>query len=253
MGRNYAKINKITPDVTIRIDKFLANRGISARRNIGEILEKNNIMLNGKRVKEPGIRFDPEKDILLIDGKKPEVTEYVYIKLYKPKDIISTASDEFGRKTVLSLVNSKHRLYPVGRLDQDTTGLLLLTNDGDLANRLTHPRYHIPKTYELIIGGKVTESKLHHFRRGMKLEDGMTAKAEAKITEELEKKTVVELILHEGRKRQIRRMCEHLHLPLLALKRIAMGPITLGDLKEGAYRNLTNEELERLKTEAYKK
>jgi pseudouridine synthase len=237
-------------DTTIRLDKFLASRGIAARRNIEEILKTQVVTINGKRIKEPGVRLDPLKDTLLLDGKKLDVPAYVYIKINKPKDVISTASDERGRKTVVSMVPSKQRLYPVGRLDQDTTGLLLLTNDGELANRLTHPRYHVPKIYELSIRGSVTENKLAHFRRGVRLEDGMTAKAGATITSQSATETIVEVVLHEGRKRQIRRMCEALHLPLLALKRTAIGPLQLGDVKLGKYQNLTEEEVAALKKEA---
>lgn len=233
-----------------RIDKFLANSGISARRNISEVLKIHTITINGKRVKEAGVRFDPNKDILLLDGKEITAPYATYIIVNKPKGIISTASDEFGRKTVLSLVPSKQRLYPVGRLDQDTTGLLLLTNDGNLANRLTHPRYHIPKVYELTIRGSVPEEKLAHFRRGVKLEDGMTSKAQAKVVRQAEKQTIVAVTLHEGKKRQIRRMCEVLRLPLVELKRVQIGPILLGDLHEGKYRNLTEEELISLKKAA---
>jgi len=233
-----------------RIDKFLANSGISARRNISEVLKTHTVTINGKRVKEAGVRFDPNKDILLLDGKEIPAPSATYIIVNKPKGIISTASDEFGRKTVLSLVRSKQRLYPVGRLDQDTTGLILLTNDGNLANRLTHPRYHIPKVYELTIRGSVPDAKLAHFRRGVKLEDGMTAKAQAQVVQKAEKHTIVEVTLHEGKKRQIRRMCEVLRLPLVALRRIQIGSISLGDLQEGAQRNLTEEELESLKKAA---
>lgn len=236
-----------------RIDKFLANSGISARRNISEVLKIHTITINGKRVKEAGVRFDPNKDIVLLDGKEITAPLATYIIVNKPKGIISTASDEFGRKTVLSLVPSKQRLYPVGRLDQDTTGLLLLTNDGDLANRLTHPRYHIPKVYELTIRGGVSDAKLAHFRRGVMLEDGMTAKAQAQVVQKAEKHTIVEVTLHEGKKRQIRRMCEFLRLPLVELKRVQIGPILLGDLSEGSYRSLIKKELKSLKKEAYKK
>lgn len=253
MKRKSTNFDKNIPDSTIRLDKFLASRGISARRNIAEILKKHTITINNKLVKEPGERFDLEKDVILFDGKQLKALSYVYIKLYKPKNVVSTVSDEFGRKTVVSLVVSKERLYPVGRLDQDTTGLLLLTNDGELANRLTHPRYHIPKRYKLTIYGNVSVSKVAHFKRGVMLEDGMTAKASAEVVKETEKQTVLEVILHEGKKRQIRRMCEALHLPLVELKRISMGPIQLGDMKEGEYKNLSEEELVQLKNEAYRK
>jgi pseudouridine synthase len=239
-------------DKTVRIDKFLASQGIASRRTIAEILQKHVVTINGKRVIEPGERFDEKKDKMLFDGEKLEQPPFVYIKLHKPKDVISTASDEFGRKTVVSLVAHTQRLYPVGRLDQDTTGLLLLTNDGELANRLTHPRYHIPKVYELTIAGRVSTEKLIRLQKGVKLEDGVTAPAQAKIIQELGNKTIVEVVLHQGKKRQIRRMCEALHLPLLALKRLAIGPIQLGDLSEGKYEALTGKEVDLLKNQAYK-
>lgn len=250
-NKNMINVPKNVDTKTVRMDKYLASLGMAARRNITDILRSKLITINGKKVLEPGIRFDPGKDRLLIDGEQITKPEYVYIMLHKPKNVISTASDEMGRKTVVSLVQSKKRLFPVGRLDQDTTGLLLLTNDGELANRLTHPRYHIPKRYELVIVGKVSLQKLQQFKKGVKLEDGMTAPAQAEILKQEEKKTILEVVLHQGKKRQIRRMCERLHLPLLELKRVAMGSIVLENLPVGKYRDLTQEELDLLKKEAY--
>lgn len=238
---------------SVRIDKYLSSHGYTPRRGVEEFLKTHKVFMGNVRINASGKRIDPEKDNIIIDGKKIEIPQVVYYMLHKPKKVVSTVSDEFGRKTVVSLIPSKLRLYPVGRLDQDTTGLLLLTNDGELANRLTHPRYHVSKTYELTIAGTVSEESLVRFRNGVRLEDGMTTKAQAEIVDQLRGKTVVRAVLHEGKKRQIRRMCERLHLPLLALKRISIGPILLDSkLNEGSYRELTKEELEELKREAFK-
>lgn len=236
-----------TEQTTIRLNKYLAHHGISARRDIKDVLKAHTVTVNGKKVTEPGIRIDPRKDIVLFDGKKLIMPAFVYYLLNKPRNVVSTVSDEFGRKTVVSLIPTKERLYPVGRLDQNTTGLILLTNDGDLANYLTHPRYHIAKTYRLVIKKNVSEEKLEKFRTGVLLEDGTTAPAQARIVKKDEGKTIIEVVIHEGKKRQIRRMCEALHMDLLELQRIALGPLIIGNLKLGEWRELTSEEVARLK------
>jgi 23S rRNA pseudouridine2605 synthase len=231
---------------TIRIDKYLANHGIASRRTIQIFLKGNAVTVDGKRITEHGERID-EKASVLINGKRMQKPKTIYIAVHKPKGIISTANDEFGRDNVVGLVNVKERLYPVGRLDQNTTGLILLTNDGELANKLTHPRYHVPKTYTLLAAGRVSENQLTQLKEGVALRDGMTAPAQVKITKQLPDKTVLEMVLFEGRKRQIRRMCEALHINLLELKRISIGTIQLGGLKEGSFRYLTDSEIESLR------
>lgn len=232
---------------TIRIDKFIANNGYVARRDVDVFLKTHVVTLDGERIFEPGIRFDPKIQKLLIDNKKIRQPEKMYIALNKPVGILSTASDERGRKTVLDFVETKERLFPVGRLDKDTTGLILLTNDGELMNKLIHPRYHIPKTYELTIQGMVSKTKQDAFRNGVILEDGKTQPAQITKVKTEHGQTTITLILFEGKKRQIRRMCEVLNIPLLYLNRIAIGPITLGKLALGEFRNLTTEEIEKLK------
>ena len=231
---------------TVRVDKYLSSMGICARRMVDYFLRKNKVTLNGEEVKEGGVRFDPNIDELLVKGQKIQTPQKVYFLLNKPKGIISTASDEFHRKNVVKLIKTPERIFPVGRLDQDTTGLLLLTNDGEFTNLLIHPRYHVAKIYELTVNGKVESAKIERFAKGVMLEDGMTRPAEVKNVRVNNGKTLFTAILHEGRKRQIRRMCEELKIPLIELKRIQFGTLKLGNLKEGQYRTLTPQEITEL-------
>ena len=192
---------------------------------------------------------DPARDVdetsgVLVDGDPvaPEALE-VHV-LNKPAGVVSTARDTHGRRTVTELVPSARRLYPVGRLDAETTGLILLTNDGELANRLTHPRYGVPRTYlARVEGGPVPEHALRRLREGVELDDGLTAPAKARQIE----RGVLEITLKEGRKRQVRRMCEAIGHPVIELTRIAFGPLRLKDLAPGQHRRLTAAEVERLR------
>ena len=192
---------------------------------------------------------DPARDVdensgVLVDGEPvaPEALE-VHV-LNKPAGVVSTARDTHGRRTVTELVPSARRLYPVGRLDAETTGLILLTNDGELANRLTHPRYGVPRTYlARVEGGPVPEHALRRLREGVELDDGLTAPAKARQIE----RGVLEITLKEGRKRQVRRMCEAIGHPVTELTRIAFGPLRLKDLAPGQHRRLTAAEVERLR------
>jgi len=233
-------------DTTIRLDKHLANLGLAPRRGVEKLLQKSNLTVNGKRITEPGTRIHI-KDTILFNGKRVQKPQMVYFLLNKPKHIISTVEDEFGRTNVTHLIHSKERIFPVGRLDRDTTGLILLTNDGGLTNLLTHPRYHIPKIYELVIRGTVTNNQLEPIRTGVVLEDGQTAPAKAKITGHTPTGTRIEVTLFEGKKRQIRRMCEALGLKLISLTRISLGPLKLDGLKEGEYRKLSKKEVDGLR------
>lgn len=227
--------------------------GLGARRDIESFLKTQKVTINGVRATEPGIRLDPKKDTLLVNEKSIAQPDFIYLMVNKPTGVISTVTDERYRKTVISLVDTKERLYPVGRLDQDSSGLMLLTNDGELTNRLTHPRYHIPKTYHVIVRGEITEAKLKKFTTGIILEDGKTAPAQASVIESNCDYTTVKIILHEGRKRQIRRMCEVLHLTVIELKRVKMGSLMLGELPVGKSRELTTEEIHALKEVAFGK
>jgi 23S rRNA pseudouridine2605 synthase len=194
----------------------------------------------------------PLKSDIVINGRKLYRPSKVYFMLNKPKDYISTVSDEFGRKNVLSLIKTKERIFPIGRLDKDTHGLLLLTNDGELTNLLIHPRYHILKIYQLTIKGAPSEQQLDRFKNGVELDDGKTLPANIQISYKETGKTVLKVGLFEGRKRQIRRMCETLGMQLLDLQRIEFGPLELGNLKLGEHRTLTSKEVQLLKDSSLK-
>lgn len=236
---------------TIRLDKFLSRRGISSRRGLKTFLKENEVLVNNKRVKAVGERITLA-DQVLVNGQKLDTEDLVYFALNKPVGIISTSSDEFGRQNVVSLVSTEIRVYPVGRLDKDTSGLILLTNDGSLTHRLTHPKFHVPKKYILTVGGYVSEEKLKRFRNGVILSDGVTNPAEIerivkKGSSVNSEKSVFKATLMEGRYRQIRRMCEVLEMNLLELERVEFGSVKLGTLKSGEYRSLTNKEISELK------
>lgn len=229
---------------TIRLNKFLANLGIASRRDIASLLKHKVVTVNGQRIKESGYRIDPKKDDIRLNGEKIKAPELVYFLLNKPKGIVSTTSDEFGRKNVTSLIPTNERIYPVGRLDKDTTGLLILTNDGELTNHLTHPRFHVDKVYRLKIAGVATNTQLHALRNGVLLDDGITAPAKITVLSN----NLIEMKIHEGRNRQIRRMCETVGMKLLELQRTKFGPLTLKNLPLGKFRKLTAAEIASLRS-----
>lgn len=232
---------------TIRLDKFLSNSGYASRRSIKKLLKDNEVTVNGKRVRESGTRIDLDKDVLKINGEKIKHEPFIYYILNKPKGIISTSSDEFERENVVDLIQTPYRVYPVGRLDKDTHGLIMLTNDGELTHKLTHPKFHVPKTYLLTIQGSVSEGKISKLQNGIILSDGLTQPAIVKIIKEKPDQTILEMEIFEGRYRQIRRMCDAIRLNLLDLKRIKFGSVKIGQLKEGKYRELTPQEVDSLK------
>lgn len=232
---------------TIRLDKFLSGHGFVSRRGVKHFLKTENVTVNGKKVRESGERIDPSKDEVRVNNQKVKQKGFVYFILNKPKGIISTASDEFDRENVTDLVDTQERIYPVGRLDKDTHGLILLTNDGELTHKLTHPKFHVPKTYHLILNGHPTEQKLDKLRNGVILTDGITQPAKVKTIKDTETQTIVEMEIFEGRYRQIRRMCDAIFLNLVDLERIQFGQIKIGVLKEGKHRALTSVEIEGLR------
>ncbi len=234
-------------NLTQRLDKFLANNGIASRRGIKQFLKNENVTVNGKRVRESGTRIDADHDDIRINNKKIKKASSVYFLLNKPKGIISTSSDEYDRTNVTDLIDTPHRIYPVGRLDKDTHGLILLTNDGQLTHKSTHPKFHVPKKYMLTINGNVSEEKMNKLRNGIILPDGITQPAQVKLVKQVEKMTYLEMEIFEGRYRQIRRMCQAIFLELVDLRRIQFGPIKIGNLKEGQYRPLTPNEIEQLR------
>lgn len=230
----------------IRINKYLASLGIASRRKVDDLILQGKISINGVVLKELGTKVDPDKDDIRVNGNSiQEQNDFVYIVLNKPRGVISSASDEHGRQTVVDLVKSTVRIFPVGRLDQESEGLILLTNNGALTNNLTHPKFHISKTYHVLIEGLLSDSQLEKLQTGVILKDGLTAPAEVRVLE-AGKKSLIEIVLHEGRNRQIRRMCSELNIQLRNLKRVKIGEVGLGDLALGKFRDLTPEEISSL-------
>jgi 23S rRNA pseudouridine2605 synthase len=198
-------------------------------------------------VTEMGKIVDPQSDRVEFDGHLVKSEQLIYIMLNKPPGFICTADDPQGRRTVLDLVKEiNQRIYPVGRLDYDTEGILLLTNDGHFTNLIIHPRYKIDKKYEVKVKGMIEDSELKSLRNGVRLEDGLTAPSEVKVINRNEKISTIELIIHEGRKRQVKRMCAAVGHPVINLKRTALGFLTLEGLGRGQYRYLSNQEINRL-------
>lgn len=230
----------------VRINKYLASRGVASRRAVDILLSDGRVLVNGQ-VAKLGEKINPDQDALIVDGNSiaAEIS-LEYVALNKPRGVVSTSSDEFNRVKVIDLVPSKNRLFPVGRLDEDSHGLILLTNDGALAQKLTHPKFHIPKTYQLLIQGPVSQSQLDRLQNGVWLKEGKTLPTQVKVLSSKDNRTLLELTLREGRNRQIRRMCGKLNLQLLDLKRLAIGPVKLDNLKSGAFRPLTKSEIKSL-------
>ena len=226
-----------------RLQKFMASCGIASRRKCEELILSGKVKVNGVVVTELGVKVNGNKDKIEYNGKiiKPEEKK-VYILLNKPEGYITSVKDEKNRKTVLDIVKVEERIYPIGRLDYDSSGLLLLTNDGDIYNKIIHPRVEITKKYIAVVQGEFKKQELEKFKKGVDIGGYITAKAEIKVLK-YEDKTTVEIGIHEGKNRQIRKMCAALNHNVLALKRISIGKIKLGNLKRGEYRNLTREEL----------
>jgi 23S rRNA pseudouridine2605 synthase len=224
----------------MRLAKYLAHAGVASRRASEELIAQGRISVDGAVVRDPARDVD-ERNAVAFDGEPVKGAEpRVVYALHKPAGVVSTASDTHDRKTVVDLVPKERRLYPVGRLDVESTGLILLTNDGELANRLTHPRYEVPKTYRATLAGPaLTDRALKALREGVRLEDGMTAPARVRRLTPHQ----LELTIHEGRNRQVRRMCEAIRRPVRQLVRIRFGPLELGDLRPGRSRRLTGPEL----------
>jgi 23S rRNA pseudouridine2605 synthase len=229
----------------MRLAKFLATAGVASRRAAEEIVRAGRVTVNGESVVDPARDVGGE-DTVTVDGEPVSVSsERVVYALNKPLGVVSTARDPQGRPTVVSLVPSPVRLYPIGRLDIDTTGLILLTNDGELAHRLTHPSFEVPRTYRAVVASApVSDGALRALRRGVVLEDGRTAPARARRLSR--RGDVLEIILHEGRKRQVKRMCAAVGHPVLSLQRVAFGPLELAGLAPGAHRRLSDAELDAL-------
>ncbi len=234
----------------VRVQKYVADCGLMSRRKAEEEIAAGRIRVNGERV-EQGRKILPGVDRVEYLGKPvemPDSRHYVYIMLNKPRGYVTTMNDELGRKCVASLVEDVGcRVYPCGRLDLDSEGLLLLTNDGELANKLMHPVHHIPKLYTVKVKGKVTEDQLKKLNRPMVIDGYETQPAEVRILTMREEATSLGITLFEGRNRQIRKMCEQLGLTVTSLRRVAIGAITLGTLKSGCWKRLTRAQVDYLK------
>ena len=229
----------------MRLAKFLATAGVASRRAAEEIVRAQRVTVNGAAVTDPA-RDVTDADTVMVDGAPiaPEPDRAVYV-VNKPAGVVSTASDPQRRPTVVSLVPSAVRLYPVGRLDIDTTGLILLTNDGALAHRLTHPSFEVPRTYRVVVWRPpVRDRAVRALRDGVQLEDGLTAPA--RVRRVGDRGEIIELTIHEGRKRQVKRMCEAVGHRVRSLERVAFGPLALGTLAPGAHRRLSEAEIEAL-------
>ena len=225
----------------VRLNRYLASAGVGSRRAVDELIRAGRVTVNGQ-VGELGGAVG-EGDVVAVDGRTVAPQELAYLMLHKPPGVVTTASDPQRRRTVLDLVESPQRVYPVGRLDRDTTGLLLLTNDGELANRLSHPRHGVEKTYVAEVEGDPPPDVLRRLAEGVELDDGPTAAARVRRLGAGR----IELVIHEGRNRQVRRMCEAVGHPVRRLHRSAYGSLELGALAEGRWRALTSEEVDALR------
>lgn len=234
-------------DNKIRLQKYLSECGVASRRKAEDLIAAGKVKVNGKPA-TIGDKIDPGRDTVVVAGKKVRKSKKnTYIMLHKPRGFITTLSDEMGRKCVAQLIEDVGtRVYPVGRLDRDSEGLLLLTDDGEFANALTHPTHHVPKTYRVTIRPTITEDQITALTTGIEIDGRMTMPSEVRVLEKKEGRVVLEIIIYEGRNRQIRKMCEALGLEVARLKRTQIGSVKLGMLKQGDWRNLTDEEVHKL-------
>lgn len=234
-------------DSLVRLQKFLAESGVASRRKSEQLIEDGKVRVNGK-VAQIGDKVNPKKDTVTVSGKKIVKTkEFTYILLHKPRGFITTMSDEMDRKCVAELIKDvPARVYPVGRLDRDSEGMLLFTNDGEFANAMTHPTKHVPKTYRVTVRPSISDEQITQLTTGIVIDDRKTAPAQVRVVTKEEGRVVLEIILYEGRNRQIRKMCEALGLEVARLKRTAIGSIKLGMLKQGAWRELSEDEVRKL-------
>lgn len=233
----------------IRLQKFLAEQGVASRRKSEELIKVGKVKVNG-HIAQIGMKVNPRKDSVTV-GKQKIVSQrkrkMIYVMLYKPRGYVTTVSDELGRKTVMDLLpDFGDRIYPVGRLDKDSEGLLILTNDGSFTNCMTHPSHEYAKVYRVTVRPAVNDIILNNFRNGIEIDGRMTAPCEVSVLSEDENRVVLEFILHEGRNREIRKMCESQNLEVARLKRTSIGSLKLGMLKQGTYRELTEQEVKKL-------
>lgn len=231
----------------MRLNKFLSNSGVASRRKCDLLIKEGRVCVNGKSVTELGTIINEKNDKVTIDGERINLpSSFVYIKLNKPKGYACTSHDEKGRKTIYDLVDSDVRLFSIGRLDYDTEGLIILTNDGDFANRVAHPKFSIEKEYRVTVEGDVKESELAVLRKGVVIEGERMPSARVNFLSSENGYTKLSVVIDEGQNRQIRRMFEAIGRSIKLLKRVRIGSVTLGGLKRGDYKDLTEEELNSL-------
>jgi 23S rRNA pseudouridine2605 synthase len=240
---------RLSPAQGVRLQKVIADAGVASRRKAEELITSGRVTVNGQIIRELGTRVDPDRDHVKVDGRhlRPPAPQ-TFIMLNKPKGVLSTLSDPEGRPTIKDLLHGvSMRVFPVGRLDYDTEGLLLLTNDGEIAQALLHPRYHVPKMYSVKVKGVLSDKEIGQLEHGIKLEDGMTAPALVKKVRKTESNSWIELTIHEGRTHQVKRMLEAVGHPVLKLERVRFGPLALGDLQPAEFRFLTDREANALR------
>lgn len=233
-----------------RLQKILARAGVASRRASETLIEQGKVKVNGQVITELGFKADPDQDRIEVEGKLVSLPQLVTVLLYKPRGVVTSCDDPQGRRTVMDLVPPSPGLHPIGRLDRDSEGLLLLTNDGSLTALLTHPRHEVGKTYRAWVQGLPSPQALKQLRDGIQLEDGMTQPAEVREVKLEPERTLLEITIHEGRNRQVRRMCEAVGHPVFRLKRIRLGALGLGELRPGEHRLLTSDEIEQLRAAA---
>lgn len=239
-----------SPETLVRLQKVIADSGLTSRRKAEEMMKQGRVTVNGEVVRELGSKIDPTRDHVKVDGRhlKP-APPHVFVMLNKPTGCLSSLTDPVGRPTVRDmLAGVRLRVFPVGRLDFDSEGLLLLTNHGEMAQALLHPRFHVPKTYLVKVKGLLSNEEIESLTEGVDLEDGRTAPAVIKKVAKAPHNSWLEITIHEGRKHQVKRMLEAVGHPVLRLKRIRFGPLTLGDLQPGRFRYLTDQEANALRT-----
>ncbi|MBZ4646830.1 MAG: rRNA synthase [Petroclostridium sp.] len=237
-------------DNVMRLQKFIALSGFASRRKAEEIILEGRVKVNNQIIQTLGEKINIKTDIVEIDGKRIEISaNHIYIMLNKPVGYVTTVSDQFNRPTVMDLIKNdiKMRLYPVGRLDYDTEGLLLLTNDGELTYKLTHPKHNIEKVYIATVKGIPAKDELQRFREGLYIDDYLTAPAKIEIIKIMKGSCELKIVIHEGKNRQVRKMCEKIGHPVIKLKRIAIGNLHLGNLPLGKWRHLKDVEVNFLK------
>ncbi|MCF6465114.1 pseudouridine synthase [Clostridium sp. Cult2] len=234
----------------MRLQKYIAQSGITSRRKAEELILQGKIKVNDKIVRELGTKVNPDDDIIKVNNKTIKLEKNkIYIMLNKPEGYVTTLKSHYNDKIVLDLINDiDERIFPIGRLDKDTSGLLLMTNDGNLAFKLSHPRYEILKKYLALVEGVPNAKKLNRFRKGLMIDGKVTSKAYIRIVKKYKDTSLLEISIHEGRKRQVRKMCEYIRHPVVKLKRVAIAELELGNLDLGKWRHLTEREVKYLKS-----